>query len=145
MMGGDMDSELMDLARRAVACRGWRWMAGVRTMAPSGDYYRAVGSGETGCFVRESDAAILAYGGGCAAEQLYNSLPDLTDPATLGCLLALVREAHGTCSALHDADDGDWWLVRAASLLDDKKRALALTDPHDTEPAALVAALEAAP
>ena len=135
-----MNSEMMDLARRAVACRGWRWMAGVRTMAPSGDYYRAVGSGETGCFVRESDAAILAYGGGCAAEQLYNSLPDLRDPATLGCLLALVRETYGDPRLFLSPDARrDCWDVVGMKAFVPYNRV------RMSEAEALVCALEAAP
>ena len=59
-------------------------------------------------------------------------LPDLTDPATLGCLLALVREALDIpylCISI--SPEGRWW-VDGYSL-------------HDTEAEALVAALEAAP
>jgi hypothetical protein len=62
--------------------------------------------------------------------------PDLTDPATLGCLLALVREAWGDPS-MHCAPDleSGWWTLWGIK--------------HDerapTEAAALVAALEAAP
>lgn len=58
--------------------------------------------------------------------------PDLTDPATLGCLLALVREALDIpylCTSV--SPEGRWW-VDGYSL-------------HDTEAEALIAALEAAP
>lgn len=70
--------------------------------------------------------------------------PDLTDPATLGCLLALTREAWG-CSTLHvfysESDevtysDSEWvWQGEGANWM----------DGFDTEIEALVAALEAAP
>jgi hypothetical protein len=69
-------------------------------------------------------------------------LPDLTDPATLGCLLALVREAWGdqSLSVLFDHDGCKWSVGRWG---DD---GLALRcRPADTESEALVAALEAAP
>jgi hypothetical protein len=63
------------------------------------------------------------------------SLPDLTDPATLGCLLALVREAYRLRLWLASSRDGDRWYVDAASG----------TLAHGkTEGEALVTALEAA-
>jgi len=77
--------EQIALARRAVACKGWRWMPGMADHF--GRRVMQVYPDELGfrwshllknCVVRDADA-----------------LPDLTDPATLGCLLALVREAWG--------------------------------------------------
>jgi hypothetical protein len=63
-----MTEEQIALARRAVACRAWRWMPGMADC--------------WGGRVREGDGLDRA-----------TAFPDLTDPATLGCLLALVREA----------------------------------------------------
>jgi hypothetical protein len=72
--------------------------------------------------------------------------PDLTDPATLGCLLALVREAWG-----------DPAMSVTAGYTKDRKVEWEVEHPHpdslpealwtyfDSEAAALVAALEAAP
>lgn len=73
---------------------------------------------------------------------LGDHLPDLTDPATLGCLLALVREAWGdqSLSVLFDHDGGMWRVGR----WEDDGLALRCR-PADTEAEALVAALEAAP
>jgi len=61
-----------------------------------------------------------------------DALPDLTDPATLGCLLALVREAWGDRYLCASLSPRKLWMVDGWSL-------------HDTEAEALVAALEAAP
>ena len=63
-------------------------------------------------------------------------LPDLTDPATLGCLLALVREAYGTQG--HARMVGHRWRYEPGSWYE-------CQPTHDTEAEALVAALEAAP
>lgn len=68
--------------------------------------------------------------------------PDLSDPATLGCLLALVREAWGERSlcCVKDLAGAGWWAV---GIWDD---AFAIRVRWaTTEAEALVAALEAAP
>jgi hypothetical protein len=68
-----------------------------------------------------------------------DDLPDLTDPATLGCLLALVREAWGDPSVgIFRSALGQEWCV-----LIQKGGLQGFHAP--TEAAALVAALEAAP
>ena len=66
-----------------------------------------------------------------------NDLPDLTDPCTLGGLLALVREAWGQtlCACRHPCG----WLIGSPQHPDH------LGDIFDSEAEALVAALEAAP
>ena len=71
------------LARRAVACRGFRWVRGMLRH----DGYRYIGSG---VWARWSDTAAVV-----TALHMPEQYPDLTDPATVGCLLALVREAWG--------------------------------------------------
>jgi len=73
-----MTKEQIALAKRAVACRGWRLMSGMRTH--EGQVIDCVDF-ETG----------QAYSG--EWDVVIGALPDLTDPATVGCLLALVREA----------------------------------------------------
>lgn len=64
------------------------------------------------------------------------ALPDLTDPATLGCLLALVREAHdrpGLAACLMESPH-EWMILLTKGYV-----------VAPTEAGALVAALEAAP
>ena len=78
------DEEKIALSRRAVACKGWRWMPGMLT--DEGRRVMRVWPDDLGIkwshlldnrVVRDADA-----------------LPDLTDPATLGCLVTLVRELY---------------------------------------------------
>lgn len=118
-----MTEEMTEIARRAVACKGWRWLRGMLRH----DDYRYVGSG---VWARWSDTASVM-----TALHMPDQLPDLTDSATLGCLLALVREAWGEVMISANATV-DGWVVNAPLA-----RNLACCD---TEVEALVVALEAA-
>ena len=71
------------LSRRAVACKGWRWMPGMRWWTD--DDRGRLDDYQPEYMARSTDA-----------------LPDLTDAATVGCLLALVREAYRDASKLWD-------------------------------------------
>ena len=119
-----------DLARRAVASLHWRWMPGMLICPRAGDpAYRIVGvwlveERQTGTYWK--DPGIIPM------RRDPVGLPDLTDPATLGCLLALVREAWDDRYLCASLSPRKLWMVDGWSL-------------HDTEAEALVAALEAAP
>lgn len=134
-----MTPEQTDLARRAVACRGFRWVPGMLAIE-----WATPGMGLARRPMRVDD--------GWPDVGVY--LPDLTDPATLGCLLALVRDAWGDPSAyLCDFDGYDsveWGVVSHA--WDAKRQAegpkawfSCLLGDADTEAGALVRALEVAP
>ena len=119
----------IELARRAVACDGWRWMH--RMVDTEGMTYLGV-----------YDTVHLFAG--CERESwrdtLDGTLPDLTDPATLGCVLALVREAWGNqhiyCASSPNIHGQRWYRV----IMDGD-----IIGSGRTERAALVEALEAAP
>lgn len=100
-------SDLYDLAERAVACKHWRWMPGMAVLRC------APGTPAHGHRQPRVDDECVTY------EQALNVhiMPDLSDPATLGCLLHLVRErwqlplrTPGTCPG----DDGepDYYTMR---------------------------------
>jgi hypothetical protein len=119
-----MTDEMIALARRAVACPKWRWMPGMLWVVSRVAFL-------------EDYAGRIVEGACCAP--FGPGLPDLRDPATLGCLLALVREA--------------WKAPKAnISWVTDDKCMVVFDTGHaqkflleDTEAEALVAALESAP
>lgn len=117
------------LAKRLVNCRHFRWLPGMRE--------RATGWRWSGTAYISQER--YPESGNCIAG-VPEPLPDLTDPATLGCLLALVRETHGAVMVRPPEDAPrvvGWWEVER------------LSDGQawgtSTEAGALVAALEAAP
>ncbi len=129
-----MTPEMLDLALRAVTCKGFHWMPGML----------AVGSTRFG-----EGPFRVCYLSALNLRTDPGALPDFDDAATLGCVLALVREAWSAPRALvrlsangksfhvFDVDrvtmGGNW----AAFLCGDRN--------FPTEAHALVAALEAAP
>jgi len=86
-----MTDNMIELAKRAIACKGWRWMPGMRTGSKFARVVAVDNDTGTSCASEEG-----ATNDDCYAVWLDNVplLPDLTDPATLGCLLALVRSAY---------------------------------------------------
>jgi hypothetical protein len=130
-------ADLLDLARQAVASPHWRWMPGMRTVEvpqpppwalPLWDEAVVYAGGDD-----DDEPGVCTVFG--ATRALHSgALPDLADPATLGCLLALVREAWGGDLHVECLGAGEWECVGGLHAY----RA-------SSEPAALVAALLAAP
>jgi hypothetical protein len=116
---------LEELARRAVACKRWRWMPGMR-------YQVGQVAGRLSDSQCKGKLPLVA-----------EAIPDLTDPATLGCLLALVREAHGAPAAYFMGSVKNQWVVH--HFTEPEAYWKSLTKWQPTEAEALVAALEVAP
>ena len=89
-----------NLAKRAAAWVGWRWMpgmAGTWTDGSASLKFRVSAISRKGLLMATLDGLPHTAPFEMADDSRY--LPDLTNPATLGCLLALVREAHGLPNA----------------------------------------------
>ena len=132
--------QMIELARRAVACRGWRWMPGMKVIWPNGNEFR-VGQ-VTGIDGQNDLPNYPSNGWGDEFPDRTKGLPDLTDPATLGCLLALVREAWGMPTGItvsYSSDEGLWGVSWCGATHG------GWCGRGDTEAEALVAALESAP
>jgi len=106
-----MTEAQVELAKRAVICKGWRWMPGMRTQS---------GLRLVVVWGTYNTASVLSDGIDDAHSEtvsLVEELPDITDPATLGCLLSLVREARGEPTYLPTCLDSieEAWVIEAPS------------------------------
>ena len=132
--------DIEQLARRVIACKRWRWMPGMRTS----EGWRVIrGSTESRCWAYDENPENWQVADNRIED---GTLPDLTDPATLGCLLALVREAWGPEASV-SVNISSFWAVGGARIQKGKSagHTINLGIWKLTEVEALVAALEVAP
>lgn len=117
-----MTDEMIALARRALACKGWRWMSGMFYARPNGSHG----------YARDRVYMLVTY-------RWNDQLPILDDHCTIGCLRALVREAM-SADTLYTRPTKTGWTVMLGSGKGQGK-----VSDGATEAEALVVALEAAP
>ena len=128
------------LANRAIACCHWKWLNGMRTI-----------DGERICEVTSSEVLgwhkdLLDCADGMVQLVPFKHsvpVPDLTDPATLGCLEQLVKDAYGVPHIWVEVRYGQRARVLSPDNFSEGARMLSEWQ-IGTEAAALVAALEAA-
>jgi len=154
-----IDEQWKEIGRRAVACKCWRWLPGMLAI-PTNNYHRpariesldgdaygltVVPGADGPVFAAHHEYGIAgAFPRGC-------TIPDFRDPSTLGCLLALVRDAWqeplASVEVRQPGDLGCRACVRVP-VGSEGWRVLqwwcASQDPQYSEAAALVAALEVA-
>lgn len=155
------DKQAKALGLRAVACPGWRWLPGMLAR-----WDRPPGAGGQQVFPTEARVADLPMGPlslmFCLVDpaSVYRgSWPDFRDAATLGCLLALVREVWADpfmgisvmdvqTSSVTRSIDPVWNMIagpgRTRSEPMGPLHRMTMAQ-HRTEIEAMVAALEAAP
>ena len=134
-----MTDDFIKLGKRAVSCRGWQWMPGMRTLDAMRVIHDPDRWPDRPCAIREGGWVDTA-----PPRPLKDDLPDLSDPATLGCLLALVRRAwsdecaHMMPQSMSGGGGWDFWACPPGD--GNCPRGVG-----QTEAEALVAALEGAP
>lgn len=139
---------MSDLARRAVSAEGWRITDGMRLVPAPGSLDRDIlrvlhvdwSLPSPATMVVRVDRTFYARKSRCIWVDYLNCyyFPDLTDPATLGCILALVREKHGPDCFVRCWPDVHWMVYRP-----DSPWSASVIGKGKTEAEALVAALEA--
>ncbi len=127
------EQDWIELGRRAVACKGWRWMPGMLALDSTAEEHPArVIDARRSVVYEDTDGAIHE------AVVSRSDVPDLRDAATLGCVLALVREAWNMPRLALVCSNGRWRVIIDGL---DVRFPIRAPARNNTEAAALVAAL----
>lgn len=120
-----------EIAERVVKAKHWRWMEGMSLCYGGFRVLSSVSNREHAIYGPdgEGDYEVIAA-------DIYRMLPDLNDPATLGCVMALVREAYANAVVIRQGNG--WWSVETDYYDWDQDNTASFRE-------ALVKALEAAP
>jgi hypothetical protein len=80
-----------ELLKRLVACKDWRWLPGMLTLCNV-----RLTEGDSDYLIGHRSGPTHKGGGWVDTTEVEGFLPDLSDPATVGCLFTLVREVWST-------------------------------------------------
>ena len=94
------------LSERLVACKGFGWRLGMRAIATDGSRLRLVDKFNDAMWFDEEAKEMVAY-------QPVDPLPDLNDPATLGCVMQMVWETWFEAIYMEPQVDGGWLAIRS--------------------------------
>ena len=128
---------MQEISEKLIKSKHFRWMPGMRTL---GDW-RIINVDADGVeVVTDLGEVVLFHTGDLPL--IASSLPDLSDPATLGCLLSLAREAWvdptASTAATREVGGTRGWIMDCW----DPKSPLNGIGPFKSEAEVLVKALE---
>jgi hypothetical protein len=126
-----MTIELEALARRVIDCKSWRWMPGIRSLGG----WRFISVDTDKVEIVNHLYEIINFHK-IDLPHIASSLPDLSDPATLGCLISLIQEAYNKKIVI--SIGSGWWSIQTDYKDWDGDNTSSVLE-------ALVLALEAAP
>jgi hypothetical protein len=131
-MQGDQVTDLTELGKRLVASKHWRWMPGMLTLCGI-----RLNEGGSDYIIGHRSGPTKDGGGWVDTVDLDGIYPDLSDAATKGCLLQLVREALNKpiSSVVYSAADDGWYLHTKSQFW---------PVVYDSEEEAMVVAMESA-
>ena len=122
-------TDLLSLARRAVACKKWRFLPGMQVIEKQNGRTSRLTS-----IARLGWNTVLESGAWMRFRDTADLLPDFSDPVTAAAVLPLVREAWGDAQASSSRLCGRWVVVVGGIVRSE----------GTTELEAAIAALEAA-
>ena len=125
-------TDLTELGKRLVASKHWRWMPGMLTLCGI-----RLNEGGSDYIIGHRSGPTKDGGGWVDTVDLDGIYPDLSDAATKGCLLQLVREALNKpiSSVVYSAADDGWYLHTKSQFW---------PVVYDSEEEAMVVAMESA-
>jgi hypothetical protein len=93
-----------ELAEYAVTLDRWEWMPGMTFRVSEARIWRVA---DSSC----AENLALFLSNGCAVDVKQALAPDIEDPATIGCVMAMVRKKYGKHAFVRYSVSFDEWCV----------------------------------